>query len=85
MNYDELKSTLQANVANVTFTKKNGDKRVLNCTLIPDYLPAIEVKEGEEKAERKVNTDALAVWDLENKGWRSFRLDTLENVEIISA
>jgi hypothetical protein len=85
MTYDELKSVLQLNVANVTFTKKNGDKRVLNCTLIPDHLPAIEVKEGEEKTERKVNTDVLSVWDLENEGWRSFRLDSLEKVEIISA
>jgi hypothetical protein len=84
MTYDELKSVLQANIANVTFTKKNGEKRVLNCTLIADHLPAIEVKEGEEKTERKVNTDVLSVWDLENEGWRSFRLDSLENVEIVS-
>lgn len=83
VTYDDMKSFLQESVSNVTFTKKNGDKRVLKCTLMAKHLPPIEVKEGEEKAERKVNTDVLSVWDLENEGWRSFRLDSVVEFEPI--
>ena len=83
VTYDDMKEFLQASVSNVTFTKKNGETRILKCTLMPKHLPPVEVKEGEEKAERKVNTDVVSVWDLENKGWRSFRLDSVVEFEAI--
>lgn len=83
VTYDEMKDFLQHSVSNVTFTKKNGDQRIMKCTLMPEHLPPIEVKEGEEKAERKVNTDVLAVWDLDSKGWRSFRLDSIVTFDVV--
>jgi hypothetical protein len=46
------------------------------CTLNPDLLPAqTDTEEGVQK--KTPNPDVLAVWDLENAGWRSFRYDSI--------
>jgi len=46
------------------------------CTLKPDLLPA--QTDLEEAVQKKTpNPDVLAVWDLENQGWRSFRYDSV--------
>ena len=71
-----LKGVLQTGIAIVTFLKKDGTQRVLRCTLSPTELPA--QTNLEEVVQKKTpNPDVLAVWDLENKGWRSFRYDTI--------
>ena len=50
-----LKHELQSKTAEVTFTKLNGETRVMTCTLKPEILPAKVVTEGEEKKpERKI-------------------------------
>ena len=36
---EELIKLLETEVVEVTFTKLNGDKRVMPCTLIPSFLP----------------------------------------------
>ena len=62
----------------IEFTKKDGTKRKMLCTLMPEKLPKVEVKEGEEpKKKRKVNEEVISVYDLEKKGWRSFRVDSV--------
>jgi hypothetical protein len=67
--------------AEVTFTKRNGDVRVIRCTLQETVVP----KKTTAKAESKViNPDALPVWDTENAGWRSFRYDSITNVKFIA-
>jgi hypothetical protein len=72
-----LKSVLTSSVATVTFTKKNGDERVMKCTLDPQHLPAIQ-KEASEVAEvRQPSKDSLAVFDIEAQAWRSFRFDSV--------
>ncbi len=71
-----LKKTLFENVVNVLFIKKDGTERQLICTLKPDLLPA--QTDLEEAVQKKTpNPDVLAVWDLENQGWRSFRYDSV--------
>jgi hypothetical protein len=74
-----LVAILKENVAEVTFTKKNGDKRVMTCTLIDSKLPVRVVKEGAK--ERPVNEDVVAVYDLKAEGWRSFRVDSVSKVQ----
>ena len=84
VTYEEMKDFLQNSVSNVTFTKKDGTVRVMKCTLMPEHLPPVEVKESKEgETERKVNTEVLAVWDLDNEGWRSFRLDSIQNFDVV--
>ena len=71
-----LKGVLQTGIANVTFLKKDGTQRNLLCTLLPSELPA--QTDLEEAVQKKTpNPDVLAVWDIENRGWRSFRYDSI--------
>jgi hypothetical protein len=58
------------------FVKKDGTERQLICTLKPDLLPVqTDLEEAVQK--KTANPDVLAVWDIENKGWRSFRYDSI--------
>lgn len=71
-----LKTTLKASTVNVVFIKKDGTERTMLCTLNPDLLPA--QTDIEEVVQKKTpNPDVLAVWDIENAGWRSFRYDSI--------
>ena len=72
-----LKGILQTGIANVTFVKKDGTQRVLRCTLSPTELPEQTDLEKAFKQQKTPNPDVLAVWDIENKGWRSFRYDSI--------
>lgn len=75
---DRLITKLIEGKLNVTFTKKNGEERTMLCTLMSEFLP--ETKETEKK-DQKVNEEVLAVWDLDKDAWRSFRLDSISNVQ----
>jgi hypothetical protein len=77
---NELKSRLHEGVCKVTFTKTNGETRIMHCTLNESMLQAAVV-EAEEKAPRKENLDVIAAWDVEKKDWRSFRLDSITSFD----
>lgn len=70
-----LKELLKTNVVQVVFTKVNGDKRTMNCTLIDSYLPQIDW--GSKELHESQQDTALAVWDLDAGGWRSFRYENI--------
>ena len=71
-----LQSNLQTAILNITFIKKDGTQRLMRCTLRADLLPA--QTDLEESIQKKApNPEVLAVWDLENVGWRSFRYDSI--------
>ena len=81
----ELMETLQKEVAVVTFKKLNGDERVMPCTLIPQFLPPAKKDDAiTQKKVREVSDKVCAVWEVEAKGFRSFRYDRVTNVEIIA-
>jgi len=74
MTIEELRALLAKDIVTVSFTKKNGDKRVMQCTTISDYLPYT--------SKYSVESDSvITVWDLENAAWRSFRHDSILSVE----
>jgi len=72
-----LTNLLSQYVVEVTFTKKDGTERVMNCTLQEDYLPETT------GAGRAGNSDALAVFDTEIEDWRSFRWDSIKAVKVV--
>lgn len=79
MNIDKEKSlaALKNGIVKVVFTKVNGENRVMHATLKEELLP--EQTDIEEQIQKKKpNPAALAVWDVEAKGWRSFRWDSLK-------
>ena len=78
--YSELQSQLQGEILEVTFTKVNGDKRIMNCTLMEGILPSNPTEEVKKDAKKKVNEDVLSVWDVDASGWRSFRVKNITRV-----
>jgi hypothetical protein len=79
-----LKTLLEQNVVVVDFTKLNGDKRVMTCTLREDIKPsATKTDAMSQKAVREVSDAVVSVWDVNAKGWRSFRYDRINAVEIV--
>ena len=71
-----LAGMLEQSVVEVTFTKKDGTERVMNCTLLEDYLPETT------GAGRSAGSDAFAVFDVDADGWRSFRWDSIKAVKL---
>jgi hypothetical protein len=72
---------LKNNVCSVIFEKADGSKREMHCTLMANQLPeAKEVKE--DKTPRAVNEDVIPVWDIDKGSWRSFRVDSVQKMEV---
>ena len=81
---DELKILLEQNVLVVDFTKLNGDKRVMTCTLRDDMKPkATKTDTMSQKKVRDVSEAVVSVWDVNAKGWRSFRYARVNSVDIV--
>ena len=76
-----LKGVLQNEGAIVTFTKKDGTERVLKATLNPSVIPEEHAPKG--TGTEKKNDDSIAVFDIENNGWRSFRYDSIKQINVI--
>ena len=80
----DLKNLLEQNVLTVDFTKLDGDKRVMTCTLREDIKPpATKTDAMSQKKVREVSDAVVSVWDVNAKGWRSFRYDRINSVEIV--
>lgn len=75
-DHELIKETLQKNVCRVTFTKVNGEERVMRCTLNEMMIPKIE--SSESKKLKKENPEVQAVYDMDANGWRSFRWDSIK-------
>lgn len=74
-----LIEALRGGVIGVEFTKVDGTKRVMSCTLDEDIIPA-DMMPKDTGVSRTKSTEALAVFDVENAGWRSFRWDSITGV-----
>ena len=77
MKRDTLVKNLQSRAMRITFTKVNGEERIMGCTLQEHMIPATDANN------RKQNEDVLPVFDINKGEWRSFRLDSIINVEIL--
>ena len=68
-----LPDALKAGIVEVSFTKVDGSLRVMRCTTNVDYLPG----SPSDSAITGYNPNIFKVWDVEVKGWRSFRKDSI--------
>ena len=88
-NRDDILRDLRDNVIEVTFTKVDGTDRVMRCTLKPTILPeSFRQNLDEQKQEKEfhqTNPDVIAAWDVQKGGWRSFRVDSVQYLQIIDA
>jgi hypothetical protein len=71
-----LRELLRERVVGVVFTKKDGTERVMQATLSEELIPKAE----KSATTRKKSDEALAVWDTEAEGWRSFRWDSVKTI-----
>lgn len=79
---EQLSELLHSGECEVEFTKVNGEKRVMPCTLneslIPPPVQVINkdnsVDSLKPKREKKSNPEVMSVWCLDKKEWRSFRI-----------
>jgi len=87
-----LKGHLTFGPVTVTFTKRDGTERVMECTTASSLVPVDLVEEvhytntdnpidfPKPKKEKKVNEDVCPVYDLKSKAWKSFRWDSIKQV-----
>ena len=77
-----IKRLQQHGTVNVTFTKKNGDKRLMICTKDMNLIPAANIPVLQENATAKpLNPDVIKVFDVEAKGWRTVLAESILEVE----
>jgi len=80
----DLKLLLEQNVLVVDFTKLDGDKRIMTCTLREDIKPpATKTDALSQKKVREVSDAVISVWDVNARGWRSFRYERVNSVDIV--
>lgn len=80
MKRQEIKSFVRKHEqVEVTFTKVDGSKRVLAGT-VKDYLiPKEDMPAGESKAPAAPD-HLVRIYDLENNGWRAFKIETVHSI-----
>ncbi len=74
-HYDSMKYELSQGLCEVTFTKINGDERIMTCTTDIDVIPV----DNRPKGTGKVNKEStnISVWDIKAEGWRSFKSENV--------
>lgn len=76
MDKSKVISLLKSEWVKIEFMKADGTLRQMLATLAEEHLPT----KTETKSTRKPNDNAMAVWDVNENGWRSFRWDKLQTV-----
>jgi hypothetical protein len=79
MNKKEFLNAAQKGAVTVTFKKiGTGEIRVMPCTLNRD----LSEQNVPEKIEQNSDSEHFAVWAIDKKAWRSFRVDTVVDWQI---
>ena len=73
----QLVEELQKGIFQITFNKLDGDERIMTCTKSFDIIP----EEHKPKTDKQPKAGNVTVWDINAKGWRSFRYDRITKVE----
>ncbi len=72
-----LKTLLRERIVEITFVKADGSDRVMKATLLETKIPSEKMPKGNSKSQ---NDEVLPVFDVENDGWRSFRWDSIKQI-----
>ena len=79
MDIEALRELLKTDLVTIVFTKSDGTKREMHCTMLPEYLPAMN--EPNPNIKYGPSPTVVTVWDLEQNAWRSFKFDSLLSIE----
>lgn len=77
-----LRKVLSKNIYEITFTKINGETRVMPCTLDEQHLqrqPESQLREV--RAQRESNPATLSVYCTDKTAWRSFRVMNIISIK----
>lgn len=77
---EQMLDLLQENVCAVTFTKVDGEQRIMPCTLAPALLPKVE---KEPTVVRPQNVEVISAWCTDKEGWRSFRVANVHSIRVL--
>ena len=67
---------LYSGVVNFTFTKKDGEAREMNATLVTRLMESNQIKESNPNPPDG-DSNLIVCWDVDANGWRSFNVDTI--------
>lgn len=95
LNKQEYIEMLKKGIATVTFKKEDGSTREMRATLLNEYIPdkeplhggaikttvkdSVVHRQGEILSSNDLNPNVVKAWDVEAKGWRSFRVDRVDS------
>ena len=83
MDRNILLEALKNHECTVTFTKINGETRVMPCTLKEDIIPIPPADVASKSVvKRHENQNVVSVWCLDKREWRSFRVDNVVDLKI---
>ena len=89
INVDELVDDLKMGVLDILFEKVDGSTRLMKATLQPFYFNKPYIDEGEKQARAdslsktgENQVPVIHVWDVQEKDWRSFRLDKVLSIQL---
>ena len=71
---DDLKIALSNNIVEIDFIKVDGSNRKIKATRDVKRFTFTPKKTNVQKIQKN---DILSVWDLENNGWRSIKIDNI--------
>lgn len=77
MDTQKLRDALKVRNVTVTFKKKNGDLRIMECTTNLDSVPPSQWPAGKISLSEESRDNTIRVYDVKAQGWRSF---VVENV-----
>ena len=65
-SYNKMREELNQGICEVTFTKKNGEERVMPCTLVFDHIPEEHHPKGTGTGQHN-SQETIAVWCMTRK------------------
>lgn len=80
INVEALKHELNQRVVTVTFTKVNGDVRVMDCTTNLQLVPPSGWPQGKVELSEETKQKTIRVYDVKANGWRSFLAENVTQV-----
>ena len=85
-NKMQIEKVLNTNKAEVVFYKKDGSVRVMKCTRNFDIMKETTGIDQYSliKGASVDNEEVIKVFDLDLNAWRSFRVDSVQSIEVFS-
>lgn len=80
---EKIVTALKSDFCKIVFTKVNGDERLLVGTLRADILPETVDNGDSTKTKKPYNPNVVSLWEMETSAWRSFRVDSVIEFEVI--